>query len=332
MVTIISIMKTSLSHRTDGRLMTLMPLLLLMPLSTAVLLFPATYVKSQDVVIVRITPPPPNQFSVADLWQVELTNLSRRPMDVYIIGTVEREGAGLILEARSAVIQIMPGLKRLTGNEVQPVRVSYVASRYRDAVLRTGNIPAGEYILCATAFNALDGRQLGRDCLHQSVQPYSPPRLVAPAGDMVIHQPYPVFTWTPLAPMPRDGLVRYQIRVVKLHHGQPPEVALQTNISWFEERHVLQTSYPYPIEARPFEAGTYAWFVEAVDPRTGNLLARSEAGVFEWEPIQVPSVTDRAVIITPHGIPADLFEAIMRPCLENPDPFLPGAVIETQYE
>ncbi len=301
-------------------------------LISVMLLLPAAMVKSQDVVVVRITPPPHSQLSVADLWRIELTNLSRQPLNIYMIGTVEREGSGLILEARSAAFQIMTGLNRLTGSEVQPVRVSYADNRYRDAIFRTGNVPAGDYLLCVTAFDVNDGRELGRDCLMHSVQPFSPPSLVAPVGDMVIHQPYPVFTWTPLAPMPRDGLVRYRLRVVKLHRGQPPEVGLQTNISWFEDPQVLQTSYPYPVEARPFEAGSYAWFVEAVDPRTGNLLARSEADVFRWEPFQVPSIADITAIITPHGIPSDLFEAIMRPCYGTPDPFMPGTVLESWHE
>ena len=306
------------------------PANILIPFLTVLFLIPATRVNSQDIVITRIMPPAANQLSAADLWQVELTNLSSSPLEVYMIGTVELEGSGLIIEARSAVFPIMPGLNRLTGMEVQPVRVSYVSSRYRDAVFRTGNFPAGNYTLCATAHDAGSGRELGRDCLFQVVQPFSPPQLVSPVNDMVVQQPYPVFTWTPPAPMPSDGRVQYRIKIVKLLRSQPPDAALQVNLSWFEDANVLQTTLPYPVEGRPFEVGTYAWFVEAVEPGTGVIHARSEPGVFRWEPVYLPEIPDLIATISPHGIPSDLFEAIMRPCLGNPETTIRRDIIESQ--
>jgi hypothetical protein len=296
------------------------------------LLLPVLPAHTQDVVVVRIAPPAINQLSAADLWQVELTSMSRVPADIYLIGTVEREGEGLILEARSAIFSILPGLNRLTGREVQPVRVRYVTPRYRDAVMRTGSFPAGNYTLCADAFEAQTGRELGRDCLFHSVQPFSPPQLIAPVTDVTIHQPYPVFTWTPPAPLPPDAFVRYRIKIVRMHRAQTPETALQMNLSWFEDSSVMMTTLPYPAEARSFEEGNYAWFVEAVDSRSGSMIARSDVGVFQWKPLLFLPDPGLIAVIAPHGIPADLFEALMRPCVGTPDISVHREIIETMEE
>ncbi len=302
---------------------------LLITLLSGLLLFPTLQAYSQNVIVVRIAPPAINQLSAADLWQVELTNLSRVPIDIYMIGTVEIEGQGLILEARSSIFPIFPGGNRLTGREVQPVRVSYVTSRYRDAVMRTGNFPAGSYTLCATAFEAQSDRELGRDCLFHVVQPFSPPQLISPASDIVVMQPYPVFTWTPIAPLPPDKMVRYRIKIVKMHRTQIPETALQMNLSWFENSNVALTTLPYPADARRLEQGNYAWFVEAVDMRTGTLLARSEIGVFQWKPLEIVIDPGLIAVIAPHGIPKELFEALMRPCHGTPELLLRKDIIET---
>ena len=305
---------------------------LLITISTVFMLSMAIPVRSQDIVIVRIAPPAPNQLSAADLWQVELTNLARTPLEVFLIGTVEVDRSGLILEARSSNFQLMPGLNRLTGREVQPVKVNYVTSRYRDAVMRTGNFPAGIYILCATAYDVESRRELGRDCIYHSVQPFSPPQLVAPVYEEAIHHSYPVFSWTPLAPMPPDATVHYRIKMVKVLRTQPPESALQTNVSWFEFSNLMTTTLSYPPEARPFEEGTYAWFVEAVELRTGQMLARSEVGVFRWESPKMLLDPGLIATIAPHGIPAALFEALMSPCIDSPEIPLRKDVIESQND
>jgi hypothetical protein len=287
-------------------------------LCTVIVLLPAVPVMSQNIVIVRITPPAPNQLTAADLWRIELTNMSRAPVEVFLIGTVEVQREGLVGEARSANVQLMPGMSRLTGREVQPVNVNYASSRYRDAMARTGSFPSGDYTICVTAHEVQSGRELGRDCLFHQVQPFSPPQLVTPVRGDVVSQPYPVFTWTPLAPAPPDGFVRYRIKIVRVLRSQPPDVAVQSNVSWFETANVMSTSLPYPADARTMEEGTYAWFVEAVGLRTDHVLARSEVEVFRWEPLRLEPFPGLIAELAPHGIPYRLFEAIMRPCSGSP--------------
>lgn len=272
----------------------------------------------QDLVIVRIEPPPPNQLGAADLWRIELTSLARAPVEVFITGTIEAEPQGLVSEAHSASFQLIPGVTRLSGRDVEPITTTYTSSRYRDAVTRTGSYPAGDYFLCVTVFNALDGRQgaqeLGRDCIFQQVQPLSPPILIAPASGDIVSTPFPNFTWTPIAPLPADGLVRYRIKIARVLRAQSPETAIQSNLAWFETSNLIFNSLPYPPDARPFEEGNYAWYVEALGLRAGNVLAASDVEVFRWEAIQFQPLQVAIAKLAPHGIPAELFEALMRPC------------------
>jgi len=294
--------------------------LLLIVLFTGLMLLPAISAMSQSIVIVRITPPPPNQLSAADMWQLELTNMSPTggaptPTLVYLIGTVEVQREGLVGEARSANVMLSAGTTRLSGRDVQPVNVSYASSRYRDAMVRTGSFPAGNYTICVTAHEAQSGREIGRDCIEHEVQPFSPPQLITPVAGDVISQPYPVFTWTPLAPAPSGSFVRYRIKMVRVLRSQPPDVAVQSNVSWFETTNIMSTSLPYPADARTLEEGTYAWFVEAVGLRGDQVLARSEVEVFRWEPLRLEPITAVIATIAPHGIPMPLFEELMRPCI-----------------
>jgi hypothetical protein len=291
--------------------------------------------QDQDIVIVRIEPPQPNQLSAVDLWRIELTSLASVPLEVFITGTIEAEPQGLVSEARSATVQLMPGVNRLTGRDVEPVTTTYTNSRYRDAVTRTGNFPAGDYFLCVTVYDAQGGRQgvreLGRDCLFHQVQPASPPILITPGTGDIVSIPYPNFTWTPPAPLPADGVVRYRIKIARVLRAQSPEVAVQSNLAWFETSNLIFNSLSYPPDARPFEEGTYAWYVEALGLRAGNVLAASEVEVFRWEPLQLEPLPATVATLAPHGIPAALFEALMRPCTGTPQEIsIPGKVIESQ--
>lgn len=212
---------------------------------------PVIQAMAQSIVIVRISPPPPNQLSVADLWQLELTNLSpatgaSTPILVYLIGTVEVQREGLVGEARSANVLLNAGPNRLSGRDVQPVNVSYASSRYREAMVRTGSFPAGNYTICVTAYEAQSGREVGRECIDHEVQPFSPPQHITPIEGDVVSQPYPVFTWTPLAPAPPGSFIRYRFKMVRVLRFQPPDVAVQSNVSWFESAIVMSTSLPYP--------------------------------------------------------------------------------------
>ena len=51
-----------------------------------------------QTIIVMLKQPPPNQWNVEDLWQLTLTNTSQEAYNVYLYGTVEEAGAGLIFE------------------------------------------------------------------------------------------------------------------------------------------------------------------------------------------------------------------------------------------
>jgi hypothetical protein len=71
-----------------------------------------------DVVLVRLSQPPPNQLRIADLWKIELNNMSGGQLRVYLHGTAEELSIpdDIIAEATTRTIMLPPGRTFITGN------------------------------------------------------------------------------------------------------------------------------------------------------------------------------------------------------------------------
>lgn len=83
------------------------------------------------------------------------------------------------------------------------------------------------------------------------------PVLLSPAPGARLTVPYPVFSWQPVS-----GLGRYSLLVVERLSGQSALAALQANPPYFYEEDIEQTTFTYPLTARPLRPGQgYAWQV-----------------------------------------------------------------------
>lgn len=282
----------------------------------------------QDQVVVQIHPPPPNQLSMADLWRISLISNSRVAIEVQLHGTVEAAREGLIGSGRSSVFMIQPGMNRLTGRHVEPVSIDYADNRYRDALLRTGGVPPGDYTLCVEAVDPLSGRELGRDCISHRVETFSPPELISPARGASIDRHELIFTWTPITPVARGLRVSYDFRLVQIMGDQPAEVAIQSNPAWYEERTnalMVQMTGTSPRYIRP-DPGLYAWVVVARDQDSDRDLGRSEISFFTIEDdTPWPEIETVIAAVVTHGLPLGIFQELLTPCTGNLDTvLLPG--------
>jgi hypothetical protein len=276
--------------------------------------------QSQDQVIVQIHPPPPNQLSMADLWRISLISNSRVTIEVQLHGTVEAEREGLIGSGRSSVFMIQPGMNRLTGRHVEPVTIDYADNRYRDALLRTGGVPPGDYTLCIQVVEPLSGRELGRDCITHRVESFSPPELISPVRGISIRPHEMIFTWTPITPIARELRISYDFRLVQMMGDQPAEVAIQSNPAWYEERTntlMVQMTGTSPRYNRP-DPGMYAWVVVARDQDSDRILGRSEISFFTIED-DTPWPEIEVAAIATHGLPLGVFQELLTPCSGNLD-------------
>jgi alpha-tubulin suppressor-like RCC1 family protein len=258
----------------------------------AIFLLAVLATDAQPVVVdVRLTQPPPNQLRVADLWKIELNNRSNQTIKIYLHGTGEEISIpdGLIVDARSRVIDLPPGFTRVTGSLVQPVNVDEYQQKYYDAMITTGNVPSGEYQICVEAVDDLTGAVLGRDCKFVIVNRMSVPILISPMDESEVIERYPVYTWMMSVP-PSPGLdLRYRIRVVEMFGTQTPQDAMTRNPAWFELTDLRRVILQYPISVRGMEVGRkYAWMIEAFEVRAGVPipLGQSEVWQYTYQPMQ----------------------------------------------
>lgn len=239
---------------------------------------------TQPVVVdVRLSQPPPNQLRVADLWRIELNNRSGRTIRIYLHGTAEEMSIpdGIIADARSKEFDIPPGVTVVTGNMVQPVTVDESNSRYRDALLRTGNVPTGEYQICCEAIEVETQAVVGRDCKFVSVNRISVPILIAPPDETDVVERYPVFTWMNSVPPAPGLIIRYHLRMAEIFGTQTPQDAMQRNPAWLDIRGLTRTIFQYPISTRTFVEGQrYAWMVEAYEERDARFIPLGESEVW----------------------------------------------------
>ena len=224
--------------------------------------FLMTLFTNAQTVIVVLKQPPPNQWHVEDLWQLTLINTSQEFYNVYLYGTVEEAGAGLIFEGTSATFELPANFSGpVNPGDLEPVDVGYTNGDYEEIVMRTGTLPAGTYTICVY-IKGIDGEDMGYACIYQIIAHPSPPELINPVDEANVTEELPVFLWLHMS---MGEFARYYIKMVEILDGQTPIEAMESNPPWFEETEIFSTSFQFPISAREFEQGaTYAWQVIAI--------------------------------------------------------------------
>ena len=232
----------------------------------------------QAQVSVQLQQPPPNQLKVADLWRVTLINTTRQSYTVYLEGTAKEATAGQVVDAQSAAFVLGPGTKIVTGQMVSPIKVNSSNSRYKNILLQTGTVPAGDYTICVTV-KTKDGEELGNDCIEQHVANASLV-LIAPSDEATVEEDLPMFLWTSTPPL--GSSATYALKLVELLGNQTPTAALQSNSAFYQQQSIHTTTLQYPISAPKLIPGrSYAWQITAYD--NGAALSTSEAWSFIYK-------------------------------------------------
>ncbi|NCA84329.1 MAG: hypothetical protein EOM83_02000 [Clostridia bacterium] len=239
-------------------------------------------VKSQ--VVVQLYQPPPNQWQIEDIWNLTLFNTTNQTLSVYLHGTVEEDGEGLIFEGTSAIFELPPNFSgRVNPRDLEPADAGYANGDYEEYVLRTGTMPEGTYTFCVAVFNSITDLQLGIDCYTQFIIPFTPPELISPEYESIVIEPFPFFLWLPPMPLNPANSFVYQLKVVEQLDDQLPFEAMEANPAFFIQQNIQNTSFQLPVSARPFEIGNkYAWQVTAFIGMYGkDEIGKSEVWSFE---------------------------------------------------
>ncbi|MES2765424.1 MAG: hypothetical protein V4642_06135 [Bacteroidota bacterium] len=121
-------------------------------------------------VVVQLRQPPPNQLRVEDFWKVTLRNPTQQTYNVYLTAIASSSINGKIVDARTKIFPLTPGMKVITPKDINPITVLERNKAYEDALRTTGAMPTGDYEICITVYNADNGSILGEECLNQTVE------------------------------------------------------------------------------------------------------------------------------------------------------------------
>jgi hypothetical protein len=233
-------------------------------------------------VIVRLHTPPPGQLQYEDLWWVDLTNTTDRPLTVHLHGLVTEAQHGRIFEANTDDF-LLPAIQRRTirARDIGQLHDVFYAPGYEVFVRRTGSLPEGQY----TYTISVEPGDLGSASGGANVGRPGAPRLISPPDGATLRELPIIFTWS--GPFRRPSgqpllQITYALKIVEVLPGQSKDEAMQANRPWFVQGGLTATSFRYPTSARRFEKGrNYAWQVLAMNGRT--VLAMSEIWGFRSE-------------------------------------------------
>lgn len=191
-----------------------------------------------DKIRIILHRPPPNQMDIGDMWNITLTNTTKEDLKIYLTGTATEEKDGLIVEGKSKVFTIKPGKTSYKYNDFTGAEIKYNNSKYKEIMLRLGNVPEGSYTICVTAYEESGDIAGQESCIIQPVKQMGSITLISPedGGEITREQPI-LFSWTPL-----PGAKDYTLRIVEIKGDQSPEVAMKLNRTKWEKSGITTTT------------------------------------------------------------------------------------------
>ncbi|MFA5010433.1 MAG: hypothetical protein WC644_00630 [Ignavibacteria bacterium] len=228
----------------------------------AVILFVTSAVHSQSSIQIKLQQPPPNQLSIADLYNIELNNTSNNDVEFYLYGTLNESKAGLIASATTTPVKLKAKeRKRFKASDLPKTpEVSYPSrdSRYKDALMRKGSLPDGNYTICVYAKQTGTNDELGSDCRDNEIKIEQEVEisLLTPENKSEINTDEPLmFSWVSMGNLKGS----YKIKIVEISSDESPEAAMIHSKPFFEKEY-LKTNFVYPSTGQKLQPGKrYAW-------------------------------------------------------------------------
>ena len=186
---------------------------------------------------------------------LSITNNSGSAAEIIVSLTVARTQSGVIAHGQSNPMSAPAGstIQLNSDRFIDWGSVSYDGS-YRDEVLRTGRLPEGDYSACVEIYNINGSLLAAAVCASFTIVYPSPPSLVFPLDGDTFSSNFPLFTWTPLS-VPPGYQLQYILRIAEVFEGQTTHQALLANIPQYENDLLMSSSFQYPMDALPLEAG-----------------------------------------------------------------------------
>lgn len=311
----------------------------IMALSVAMLLF--TFAASaQNLVRITTSVLPPYSPYIQDYpgtgnrVQIFISNLSRTPLNVRLLGKLEGDNGVVIRTSANyrpvRPLQLLPTdvNRALTRAELEglfDLNQIEVQGMDKNLLYRGLPLPEGNYQLCVQAFDNATTRPLSAEfpmgCSGLiPIRVIEPPILIAPMADAEVNSNTPqtqLFTWTPpVGILPNQ--VEYTLRIIELPQtGADPNVFIDAVVlpkSGIEVKNLKTTTFLYGPQHPPLQVGKrYAWQVQAVPLNTRfNILneGKSPVQAFTYGKLPIGSIPGIEVAQTPFSTIPGLGDAM----------------------
>ena len=116
----------------NGKLMKRLASLLL--LICFILLPGLNNTEAQVQVMVKLRQPLYNQLRSTDIWNLGLSNLSGKTLQIILAGTLEEGSARIIVERTSKHLSLPPGTKQITYDDVKTGNVNFKTGKWQELV------------------------------------------------------------------------------------------------------------------------------------------------------------------------------------------------------
>ena len=165
-----------------------------------------------------------------------------------------------------APFAILPGTRRLLGNEIVNIEDMDFFGDYQRVAVSTGMLPGGRYSFCLRLRDIATNQVFFAECKPITVEASRRAMLLLPTNEAVLPANVrPVFRWTSPQPVPMRQ-VEYVFTLVEMMSGQTsPLDAFRSNRPIFQRSYPTITQLPLPMELPALDTGkTYVWSVQAL--------------------------------------------------------------------
>lgn len=237
-------------------------------------------------ITLKIKQPPLNRLGIADMYNIEISNNSETALEFYLYGTLNESKSGLVATATTIPLKLKPKERRSfkASDLSKSPDVSYPNkdNRFKEALMRKGSLPDGNYTICVVAKQTGTNEELGSDCIDAEIKIEQEIEisLLSPENKSEINAAEPLmFSWAAMGNLKGS----YKIKIVEITSDESPEAAMIHSKPFFEKEDI-KSNFVYPVTGQKLQPGKrYAWQVS-----TGNL--KSE--VYTFKTSTNPVLTD----------------------------------------
>ncbi|MBK9108479.1 MAG: hypothetical protein IPM92_08935 [Saprospiraceae bacterium] len=220
------------------------------------------------------------------LWNCIIQNNTNLGNKVYLIGMISELKAGRLGEVRSADFILQVGMTQFNTHNyspLQPEHEIYKNKKFEDHIIRTNQLPNGQYTICISMYETQSNKLLATNCTQVTVNLVTPPILLSPADKNELCDPNPIFTWIPYRGYVDPSQLSYKISIVEILNQQKALTAIKTNPCFYCESFIKEPIHQLSIAFQGFKDGArYAWYVSVLEGK--KEISRTEVWEFTWKP------------------------------------------------